>query len=56
MFVTTNVIKAKIKVIAIFPVTFAPPGRRPSKLLTKIKKNNVERGLIGLKNIEQIYD
>ena len=41
MFVTTNVIKAKIKVIAIFPVTFAPPGRSPNKLLKKIKKKIV---------------
>ena len=43
MFVTTNVMNAKTKVIAIFPVTFAPPGRSPSKLLTKIKKNKVSR-------------
>ena len=47
MFVTTNVIKAKIKVIAIFPVTFAPPGRSPSKLLTKIKRT----GLVDTVNI-----
>ena len=43
MLVTINVIKDKTKVIAILPVTLAEPGRSPSKLFTKIKKNKVNK-------------
>ena len=37
------VIIAKTKVTAIFPVTLAPPGKRPKRLLNNIKKNKVRR-------------
>lgn len=41
--VTIKVIKDRTSVIAILPVTFAAPGRRPNKLFIKIKKNKVNK-------------
>ena len=41
--VTSKVMNDNTKVIAIFPVTFADPGRRPTRLFIKIKKNNVNK-------------
>ena len=44
--VTTNVATAKNKVTEIFPVKFAPPGKKginPNKLLMKIKKKIVNK-------------
>ena len=46
MVVKLNVNSAKTPVTAMFPVTFAPPGKigiRPNRLLIKIKKNTVKR-------------
>ena len=39
--ITTKKISAKTKVTAIFPVKLKPNGKRPNKLFTQIKKNNV---------------
>ena len=38
--------KARKNVMLMFPVTFAPPGkigRRPNRLVVKMKKNTVKR-------------
>ena len=41
--ITMNAITASAAVTEMLPVAVAPPGRRPSRFMPRMKKNSVSR-------------